>query len=226
MNKYKKILKLLHAAWLILWLLVLLLMLLPSSATIIIFAPFALVIGLLGHLFLFIIHTLYNMSNRVKSKTLSPLNDGGWPWQIILAIVTFGYIIIYKLILANLFSPAVFTVYSMLLNMETSQNAQNKMGVPLGYILYWLVQVTVFLIALYGLVFRLAWAYRLIQGLCLILIVAVTGAFIFYAFSNSPAHYLSNYLPFFVILLSAYMYSFSKSKKVKQYFGLIEEAKA
>jgi len=179
-------------------------------------------------LFLFIIQILYNISNRVKSKTTSAFSASAWPWpwpwpwQIILALVILGYIVFYKLIFVNLFSPMLVTIYSLVLNTGTSQNIQNETAVPLGYILYSLAQLTVCLIALYGLLVRSEWTYRLIQGLCLILIVTITGLLVFYTFSDNAATYLFSYLPIFVILLTIYMYSFSKSNKVKQFFGLNE----
>lgn len=205
MGKYKNIFLWLHVAWLLLWGLVLVFMLLPSSQAghppIIVFAIYPLMYGIEGHLLLLFIQFLYRVSNRAASRSTSTSTDSGWPWQVVLALV---------ILASSAFSILIFIPLQFIGTVEG--------GMPA----FMIPVVILKLVALYGLIVRTRWGYRLIQGLCLFLLVALLGLLVFYITDEHTATSVLVKLPIYIGLYAVYVYSFSTADKVKRFFCVIK----
>jgi hypothetical protein len=225
MNKRINIFAFLHVTWLVLWLLVLGIMMLPASQAghppIVIFAPYAIVFGVLGQLFIFIVQFIYNYSSRVKPDSIAGTHNRDWPWQLKLALLVLGYFSFYQLIFNVLFSPFIVAIYSIFFNVNAVNTASGGPVFPLYYVLYTLTVIATCFVALYGLIVRKKWTYRLILVLCALEIVIITAFLAFFIYQGKVDSVLFRFLPV-IILTPVYMYSYSRSGKVKQFFGLLE----
>jgi len=204
--KNKKVFLWLHVAWLLIWGLVVIIMLLPQSqrdtpAMLFVFYPIIYWVG--GHLLLLFLQFIYRIGNRAALRYNATDTHSGWPWQVNFALIILG-ISTFKLLYSL---PILYLIYI----------GKAKGGVPAIMLSIYILG----LIALYGVIARTRIGYRLILGYCYILFIFFSWILVFFIYDGHSSANVLFVLAAMVCLYAIYIYSFSTSKNVKRFFGLI-----
>lgn len=194
----------LHITWLLIWLAVFILMVMPfmqaGHPPIMVFSPFAIGIGLLGHLFIALMQFIYSRSNKNFTASSDTPFEGNWPWQVILLLVIFSFM-------------AVGAIQGFIAIIRAAS---------FGYLGNFVVILNI-LIPITGLIAllkRQPLGFRFIQGIGSLLIALLT-IYMFIRltyYRHLPDDFIV--LPIAIICIAVYLYLFSKSNRVKSFFRI------
>lgn len=201
--------KKLHRVWMYIWLPIFILMVMPfmqaGHPPIIFFSPFAISAGVIGHLFILLMNFVYSYSNKNIEPTANATTQGSWPWQVILLLVILSFMMI-----SAIKGAIALSMMSETVSFGLFANAT--------VLLHYLLPPA----GLAALITRKPWGYRIIQLICLMLIILLMIYFItVLTYRHIPSDLFV--LPVVAIIIFAYLYSFSKSVKVKSFFRLNQE---
>jgi len=200
-NRFNTIIKRLHIFWLILWAAVFTLMVLQAGHSLeIIFAPFAIIAGAIGHLFLWLLVYLNKAGTKTELKHKPGEQD--WPPLIIVAIAVLAYSVATTLPFAviGLFKSPLL-LFSTAVLIKLSLLALNA-------------------IALYAIWYKKPWGYQFILTVCMANIFMYGGIIVYYFFSGA----FFSFTPITIVgLLAVYLSLYIKSENTRQYFAFPEK---